>query len=148
MLIVTLKDDEESNDGKNNNNHETSFTSSQSEDEDVTPAVDLSSLVKVEIVEEHSPVGETATQRSSETRSRSPSPQPSTPGYPSSIPFPPPPPLARQGEHFPHHFTKDPPNMFHFGDVKINHHPDTQPVPMVIPIVYLYPIEASDEGKI
>ena len=31
-------------------------------------------------------------------------------------------------------------NMFHFGDVSVAHHPDTSPVPMVIPMVYLYPL--------
>ena len=34
-------------------------------------------------------------------------------------------------------------NMFHFGDVSVAHHPDTAPVPMVIPMVYLYPIPPS-----
>ena len=31
-------------------------------------------------------------------------------------------------------------NMFHFGDVSVAHHPDTAPVPMIIPMVYLYPL--------
>jgi len=114
----------------------------------MTPILDLSSLVKVEIEEGLSPVGgDTTTPRLTEARSQSPPPQSSTPGHSSSITFPPPPPLARQGEHFPHPFPKDPPNMFHFGDVKINHHLDTQLVPMVIPMVYLYPIQTTDEGK-
>jgi hypothetical protein len=43
---------------------------------------------------------------------------------------------------------KDVPNMFHFGDVSVNHHPDTPPVPMVIPMVYLYPLPSQDQGKI
>ena len=34
-------------------------------------------------------------------------------------------------------------NMFHFGDVSVAHHPDTAPVPMIIPMVYLYPIPPS-----
>lgn len=140
-----LQDDDKSNDGKNNNNLDTSFTSSQSEDEDMTPIEDLSSLVKVEMEEGLSPAVEAAPQRSS--RSRSPSPRSSsTPHPPNSIPFPPPPPLARQGDQIPLPYPKDIPNMFHFGDVKINHHPDTQPVPMVIPMVYLYPIQSTDQG--
>ena len=39
-------------------------------------------------------------------------------------------------------------NLFHFGDVSVSNHPDTQPVPMVIPMVYLYPLsEKQDKGK-
>ena len=34
-------------------------------------------------------------------------------------------------------------NMFHFGDVSVAHHPDTAPVPMIIPMVYLYPLPTS-----
>lgn len=34
-------------------------------------------------------------------------------------------------------------NMFHFGDVSVAHHPDTAPVPMIIPMVYLYPLPPS-----
>ena len=34
-------------------------------------------------------------------------------------------------------------NMFHFGDVSVAHHPDTAPVPMIIPMVYLYPLAPS-----
>ena len=37
-------------------------------------------------------------------------------------------------------------NMFHFGDVSVSHHPDSPPVPMVIPMVYLYPLPAHKES--
>ena len=36
-------------------------------------------------------------------------------------------------------------NMFHFGDVSVAHHPDTSPVPMIIPMVYLYPLPPSSD---
>ncbi len=38
-------------------------------------------------------------------------------------------------------------NMFCFGDVSVAEHPDAPPVPMVIPMVYLYPLPASSKGK-
>ena len=34
-------------------------------------------------------------------------------------------------------------NMFHFGDVSVAHHPDNTPLPMIIPMVYLYPLPPS-----
>ena len=34
-------------------------------------------------------------------------------------------------------------NMFFFGDVTVAEHPDAPPVPMVIPMVYLYPLQAA-----
>ena len=34
-------------------------------------------------------------------------------------------------------------NMFHFGDVSVAHHPDNTPLPMIIPMVYLYPLPTS-----
>ena len=34
-------------------------------------------------------------------------------------------------------------NMFHFGDVRVAHHPDNTPLPMIIPMVYLYPLPPS-----
>jgi len=37
--------------------------------------------------------------------------------------------------------------MFHFGDVAVSHHPDTPPVPMVIPMVYLYPLPSHEQGN-
>ena len=38
--------------------------------------------------------------------------------------------------------------MFHFGDVAVSQHPDTPPVPMVIPMVYLYPIPSQEQGEL
>ena len=38
-------------------------------------------------------------------------------------------------------------NMFCFGDVTVAEHPDAPPVPMVIPMVYLYPLPTSSKGK-
>ena len=76
----------------------------------------------------------------------SPSPPPSR--LPSGLlPFPHS--LFHQADVFsPSHHSKDVPNMFHFGDVSVNHHPDTPPVPMVIPMVYLYPLPSQDQGKV
>ena len=34
--------------------------------------------------------------------------------------------------------------MFHFGDVLVDHHPDTAPVPMVVPMVYLVPLSEAN----
>ena len=39
-------------------------------------------------------------------------------------------------------------NMFCFGDVTVAEHPDAPPVPMVIPMVYLYPLPTPSKGKI
>ena len=39
-------------------------------------------------------------------------------------------------------------NMFFFGDVTVAEHPDAPPVPMVIPMVYLYPLPASNKESI
>ena len=39
-------------------------------------------------------------------------------------------------------------NMFCFGDVTVAEHPDAPPVPMVIPMVYLYPLSTPNKGKI
>ena len=39
-------------------------------------------------------------------------------------------------------------NLFHFGDVTVSNHPDTQPVPMVVPMVYLCPLPVKQtKGK-
>jgi hypothetical protein len=38
-------------------------------------------------------------------------------------------------------------NMFFFGDVTVAEHPDAPPVPMVIPMVYLYPLQSPSKGK-
>ena len=38
-------------------------------------------------------------------------------------------------------------NMLCFGDVTVTEHPDAPPVPMVIPMVYLYPLPTSSKGK-
>ena len=38
--------------------------------------------------------------------------------------------------------------MFCFGDVTVAEHPDAPPVPMVIPMVYLYPLSTPNKGKI
>lgn len=37
-------------------------------------------------------------------------------------------------------------NMFCFGDVVVAEHPDAPPVPMVIPMVYLYPLPTSNKN--
>ena len=39
-------------------------------------------------------------------------------------------------------------NMFFFGDVNVVEHPDAPPVPMVIPMVYLYPLPSSSKENI
>ena len=38
-------------------------------------------------------------------------------------------------------------NMFCFGDVTVADHPKAPPVPMVIPMVYLYPLPSMNKGK-
>lgn len=127
------------------------------------PPEDLSSLVKVEMEEGFGPVIDTVTslttrttststeRRTSPTFTPSPPPPPTSrlPLTPGFMPIPPPPPLSRHHDHFPPGLlAKDVPNMFHFGDVSVSHHPDTAPVPMVIPMVYLYPLPSHDQGTI
>ena len=38
-------------------------------------------------------------------------------------------------------------NMFFFGDVAVADHPDAPPVPMVVPMVYLYPLPSQNKGR-
>ncbi len=38
-------------------------------------------------------------------------------------------------------------NMFYFGDVAVADHPDAPPVPMVVPMVYLYPLASQNKGS-
>ncbi len=126
------------------------------------PPEDLSSLVKVEMEEGFGPVIDTTTTTTATARTSSssaatytPSPPPHPSGSRLPLPpgllphFPPPPPLSRiSADPFASgHHPKEMPNMFHFGDVSVNHHPDTPPVPMVIPMVYLYPLPSNDQGK-
>jgi hypothetical protein len=86
--------------------------------------------------------------RSNATFTPSPPPASRLPMPPALLPFPPPPPLSRSADAFPPGLVgKELPNMFHFGDVSVSHHPDSAPVPMVIPMVYLYPLSSHEQGK-
>jgi len=38
-------------------------------------------------------------------------------------------------------------NLFFFGDVSVASHPDAQPVPMIIPMVYLLPELIGTKGE-
>jgi len=141
LFWKNLQDDDKSNDLDGR-----SFSSS--EDDEMAQIVDLSSLVKVEIREGYSQaLSDATTQRSAGATSRSPTTPTSSPRHSISTPISPPPQFGIQGDLFPHLFGKDAPNMFHFGDVKVNHHLETQSTPMVIPMVYLYPILDENQGK-
>ena len=61
-----------------------------------------------------------------------------------------PPPILTRNISEPNRFgvpDKDLPNMFHFGDVLVGNHPDTAPVPMVIPLAYLFPLPSLEPGN-
>ena len=124
-----------------------SFNSFQSDEEEMEPPEDLSSMVKVEM--EEGPAIDSATTGSEH---QTPTPTPSPPPAPSHL-IPPAlkrfPPLPQvQVDQFPPRIPgQELPNMFHFGDVAVGHHPDTPPVPMVIPMVYLYPLPSQDHGN-
>ena len=142
------------------------------ETEEEDPPQDLSSMVKVEVEEgplelninanaRKSPLAEAKTnhQRRSLNVAFTPSPPRSSPpqgqGFhhrmlPQLTPMPPPPPLTIPPipqEPLASSSGKEANNMFHFGDVIVSNHPDAPPVPMVIPMVYLYPLVNQEHGK-
>eukprot|EP00096_Caligus_rogercresseyi_P009902 TRINITY_DN3466_c0_g4_i1.p1 TRINITY_DN3466_c0_g4~~TRINITY_DN3466_c0_g4_i1.p1 ORF type:complete len:654 (+),score=242.95 TRINITY_DN3466_c0_g4_i1:111-2072(+) len=120
-----------------------------SEDGDRDSPRDLSSLVKVEVIEH--PVTKSPSPPMAATITASSSSSSFTPSPPMTItslpPLTPMPPLGQSGRIIPEDFAAKN-NMFHFGDVIVAHHPDTAPVPMVIPMVYLYPLQDKREGGI
>ena len=93
-----------------------------------SPTRDLSDLVKVEIHQ---------TEEETETTERRPSPT-SPRSNNHGLPFPPMEDLMRKC------------NLVPFGEVTIQNHPNTPPIPMTIPITYLFPISkdaATGEAK-
>ena len=115
------------------------------------PPEDLSSMVKVEM--EEGPAIDSATtgsEHQTPTTTPSPPPAPCHLIPPALKRFPPLPQVhAHHVDPFPPRIPgQELPNMFHFGDVAVSHHPDTPPVPMVIPMVYLYPIPSQEQGEL
>lgn len=113
----------------------------QSEDE-ISVTEDIHSMVKVEINEPKTPP---PTSNSAPPLQQTPPPSTS-----SGLRLPTMPPLQRIGggnaeqmmlNHTAEMLAKQ--NMFCFGDVSVAEHPDAPPVPMVIPMVYLYPLPSS-----
>ena len=113
---------------------------------------DLHSMIKVEVHE---------TDSVSPPVSRSAPPHPTTPTPPASTSsanrIPNMPPLHLVGKpnlnpeqmmlnHTSELLAKQ--NMFFFGDVTVAEHPDAPPVPMVIPMVYLYPLPSNNKENI
>ena len=96
----------------------------------ISPTRDLSDLVKVEI-------HQTGEEEEAENEERKPSPT-SPRSNNHGLPFPPMEDLMRKC------------NLVPFGEVTIQNHPNTPPIPMTIPITYLFPISkdaATGEAK-
>ena len=99
-----------------------------------SPTRDLSDLVKVEIHQTE----ETETENQAESRRPSPTSPRSNQNNHQGLPFPPMEDLMRKC------------NLVPFGEVTIQNHPNTPPIPMTIPITYLFPISkdaATGEAK-
>ena len=117
---------------------------SASEDESIHE--DLHTMVKVEVHEQKTP------------------PPASTSAPPPLVPATPtPPPSTSAGLRMPPlHLRQNPEqvmlnhtaellakqNMFFFGDVTVAEHPDAPPVPMVIPMAYLYPLPSANKENV
>ena len=130
-------------------------------DDDCSIHEDIHSMVKVEM---HEPETTPPPSSSAPPSSTGPSPLPSTSGLmPNLGRIPNMPPLHLPGGIPAGQFRPNVPdqpalnhpsaemlskqNMFCFGDVTVSEHPDAPPVPMVIPMAYLYPIPSSNKGE-
>ena len=101
----------------------------ETEEVEISPTRDVSDLVKVEIHQTEEETENPAERRPSPTSPRSNN---------HGLPFPPMEDLMRKC------------NLVPFGEVTIQNHPNTPPIPMTIPITYLFPISkdaATGEAK-
>lgn len=122
----------------------------ENEDDDVGDGDDLSSMVKVEVHEDSEDTGASAPHeatKDSELSAGDGQPPPSTtprPPYPAAASSMRP----MAGIFVPNEellLASKQANMFHFGDVVMSdNHPDAPPVPMMLPMAYLFPIPPGE----